>query len=184
MRNGRAGRPTDRRSRSSPTRAAKRRSGWSRRTARRKPEQITTGGKALPLCARVGARRQAHRVQRQGRPALRRRRWTTASSPRSRTPRSAPIPITAGRRAAITSHSASITRTASGRSTSGARRDGKTAPCHQRVFQFRHPGVGSRRELPVLPQQSRFRAADFDGRVQLTRPIARPTSTPWRCART
>ncbi len=45
----------------------------------------------LPLCARVGARRQADRVQRQGRPALSSSRSPIASSPKSRTPRSAPI---------------------------------------------------------------------------------------------
>ena len=64
---GRAGRRTARRSPSSPTAAAKRSCTWSRQDGTGKPEQLTSGGKAMRYQPEWSPDGKRHRVQRQGR---------------------------------------------------------------------------------------------------------------------
>ena len=53
-----------------------------------------------------------------------------------------------------------------------------------RAVQRRVAGVGSRRQVPLLPERPRVRAAALDRSSGTSRPTARPASSRWRCART
>ncbi len=104
-----------------------------------KAEALTSGGTAMRYAAGVGARRQAHRVQRQGRESARLLVRRRRRSPRSSTRRTARCATTRGRRAATTWRSACGAPTGSARSTSGARGDGQLRTITDEMFNAENP---------------------------------------------
>ena len=63
-------------------------------------------------------------------------------------------------------------------------KDGQVRRVTDPLFNAGVAGVGSRRQVPVLHQRPRVRAAALDASSSTSRPTAAPASSRWRCART